>query len=154
MFAMIQPHLILLLPRPLHLDSLYINLRLMMLISHNALPLWRLRLCHHLGLCICQIHRMNSLRRRTILIPIPLPPPPAVVVPKVRPPPQSPSNPRRVLKKSFPPSTKCLPKNDLRHRLIAGAVPSNVTDDDVEVESTRCYLKGQHDLLVKLKRVC
>ena len=81
-------------------------------------------------------------------------PPPAVVVPKVRPPPQSPSNPRRVLKKSSPPSTKCLPKNDLRHRLIAGAVPSNVTDEDVEVESTRCYLKGQHDLLVKLKRVC
>ena len=81
-------------------------------------------------------------------------PPPAVVAPKMRPSPQSTSNPRRVLKKPSPPSTKCLPKNDLRHRLIAGAVPSNVTDDDVEVESRSCYLKGQHDLLVKLKRVC
>ena len=85
-------------------------------------------------------------------------PPPAAITPKVKPPPcrspQSPSNARRVLMKSSLPSTMCLAKNDLRHRLIAGAVSSNRTEGVVGVESRRCYLKGRHDLLVKLKRVC
>ena len=85
-------------------------------------------------------------------------PSPAAITPKVKPPPcrspQSPSNAQRVLLKSSLPSTLCLSKNDLRHRLIAGAFLSNVPDDAVGVESRSCHLKGHHDLLVKMKRVC
>ena len=63
-------------------------------------------------------------------------------------------NARRAPVKSSSPPTSCLAANDLRHRLIAGAVPCNEPDRAVADDSRRCYLKGRQELLVELKRVC
>ena len=114
----------------------------------------------------------SPLQRQLLIGPSP---PPAVIPPDAEPPPdvepppgrppQSLRFPRRVLPKYSLPTTKRLSQQrlsrkrlsqmDLRHHLIAGAVPCNdVVDDAVEADSRSCYLKGHHDLIVKLKTVC
>ena len=102
-------------------------------------------------------------QRRLLIGPSPPPIPPDADPPSGRPT-HSLRFPQRVPSKSSLPATKRLSRQrlprkrlsrtDLRHHLIAGAVPCNAAGDVAEADSQSCYLKGHHDHIVKLKSVC
>ena len=98
----------------------------------------------------------SPLQRRLLIGPSSPPAAPTSKAPPPPPPPPQPQgNARRAPVKSSSRPTPCLAANDLRHRLITGAVPCNEPDRAVVADdSRRCYLKGRQELLVQLKRVC
>ena len=91
--------------------------------------------------------RDSPSQRRLLLV---TPPPATVVTPKMK----SRSNTRRILNRSDYPTTKRLASNDLRHRLVNGAVPSDRPDCDAGADSRKCYLTSRNELLVRMKKVC